>query len=257
MSRRDGTNPSHRPGQVGRMILFLLGLLALLLGLGLFLWRGRPMLFALILGGGVFLWCLLWALGGSRLIHGILLTLLVLVLLVEGILEGAILSRSGGHITGEPQAIVVLGAAVWEDGPSPMLVSRLDAALSYWESHPDLPIVVSGGQGSDETESEAAAMKAYLTSRGVPEDQILLEPNAYNTAENLSFSAALLEEAGHSTQNLLVVSNDYHLCRVELLARRQGLEISTLPAPTPGSLLVKVYYYARETLGLVKSWAMD
>lgn len=239
------------------MTILIIGILALGTGVGLFLRRGRPMLYGLIVGCGVAAWCLLWALIPSRGLHGALIGLLALAILGFGALERVILTRQGGEITGEPDAIVVLGAAVWEDGPSPMLKSRLDTAPDYREEHPDLVIVVSGGQGSGEPESEADAMAEYLIARGVPEGQILREDQAYNTVENLKFSTAILEENGMQAENLLVVSNGFHLCRVELLAHRLGLEISTLSAPTPGSVVVKVYYYARESLGLVKSWALD
>jgi uncharacterized SAM-binding protein YcdF (DUF218 family) len=100
-------------------------------------------------------------------------------------------------------------------------------------------------------------MARFLREAGVPEEKLLLEGEAYNTAENLKFSAALLEENGVDIEHILVVSNGYHLCRMELLAGRLGLKISTLAAPTPGSVMTKGYYYARESLGLVKSWLVD
>lgn len=239
------------------MTILILGILALGAGLGLYLWRGRPMLYGLIVGCGAAVWCLLWALFPSQGLRGVLVGLAAAALLGFGALEGVILSRQEGSIAGTPDAMIIPGAAVWETGPSPMLTARLDSALDYWSRNPEMMIVVSGGQGSGEPESEADAMAEYLIARGVPEARILREDQAANTLENLRFSAALLEENGISARNLLVVSNGFHLCRVELLARRLGLEISTLPAPTPGSAAVKVYFYARETLGLVKSWAFD
>jgi uncharacterized SAM-binding protein YcdF (DUF218 family) len=239
------------------MALLIIGALALVLGVSLFLWRGRPMLFGCIVGCSVAAWCALWALCSSSLVHRILVGVVLAGIVVFGALEGIILSRSQEEITEEPTAIVVLGAAVWNNEPSPMLEARLETALTYWQAHPELTIVVTGGQGTDEPESEGATMARFLREAGVPEEKLLLEGEAYNTAENLKFSAALLEENGVDTEHLLVVSNGYHLCRVELLAGRLGLNISTLAAPTPGTVLTKGYYYARESLGLVKSWLMD
>ncbi len=239
------------------MTILIIGLLALAAGIVLFLWRGRPMLYGLILGCGAAAWCLLWALIPSRGLRGVLIGLIAAAVVGFGALEGVILSHQGGEIHGQPDAIVVLGAAIWQNGPSPMLTSRLNTALDYWNQHPELVIVVSGGQGSDEPESEADAMAEYLIARGVPEEKILREDQAYNTVENLKFSTDILAETGIEAENLLVVSNGFHLCRVEMLAHRLGLEISTLSAPTPGPTVTRVYFYARETLGLVKSWALD
>jgi uncharacterized SAM-binding protein YcdF (DUF218 family) len=239
------------------MALLIIGALALGLGIALFLWRGRPMLFGCMVGCAVAVWCALWALCSSPLVHRILIAVVLLGAVAFCALEGVILSRSQGEITEEPTAIVVLGAAVWNNEPSPMLESRLETALAYWQDHPELPIVVTGGQGTDEQESEGVTMARVLRAAGVPEEKLILEDQAYNTVENLKFSTALLEENGVDTSHILVVTNGYHLCRVELLAQRLGLDISTLAAPSPGSVVTKVYYYARESLGLVKSWLLD
>ena len=67
------------------------------------------------------------------------------------------------HIQGEPEVMVILGCQVRQDGPSVLLRDRLDEALDYLEDHPDMTVVVSGGQGPDEPTSEAQAMADYLT----------------------------------------------------------------------------------------------
>ena len=57
-----------------------------------------------------------------------------------------------------------------EGHPSILLQDRLDTALDYWEAHPEVTVVVSGGQGSNEPASEARCMADYLMDGGVPED---------------------------------------------------------------------------------------
>lgn len=214
------------------------------------------MLFAAILCAGGAIWCLIWAATANRLAHRGLIVLLLLTALGFSALEGLILANSRSQIKGEPQVMMILGAMVWQSGPSPILQERLNTALDYWEEHPDILIVVSGAKGVDEPMSEAQAMQEYLIARGVSKSQIILEDQATNTKENLSYSMSLLETQGYSTENLLVVSSGFHLNRVKLLAERLGLDISTLSAPTPNPVS-RMYYYARETLALVKSWALD
>ncbi|MCD8007576.1 MAG: YdcF family protein, partial [Clostridiales bacterium] len=109
----------------------------------------------------------------------------------------------------------------------------------------------------DEPVSEASCMADYLAGGGFPREQILLEESATNTLENLLFSARLLQNQGVSTENLLVVSNGAHLARVKLLARRIGLDISTLSTPVPGGIFYRTYFRARESAALVKSWLFD
>lgn len=87
-------------------------------------------------------------------------------------LFGAVLYGSYDHIQGDPRAMVVLGCQVMPDGePSILLRDRLDRALDYLEDHPDLTVVVSGGQGDNEPVTEARCMADYLMERGVEEDQ--------------------------------------------------------------------------------------
>lgn len=202
------------------------------------------------------MWCLIWALSRSRAVHGVQLGLVLLCLGGFLALEGLVLANSRDDVTGEPETMVILGAAVWGDAPSRMMQWRCDKALDYWQAHPEVTIVVSGGQGEGENITEAQAMADYLTERGVPEGQILREEQSKNTLQNLRYTSQLLEESGRSTENLLVVSNGFHLCRVKLLAHRLGLEISTLSAPAKEPVS-RAYFYARESMGLVKSWLLD
>lgn len=150
-------------------------------------------------------------------------------------LFGAVLYGSYDHIQGDPRAMVVLGCQVMPDGePSILLRDRLDRALDYLEDHPDLTVVVSGGQGDNEPVTEARCMADYLMERGVEEDQLLLEERSHNTDQNLRYSRELLEAEGCDlSQGVVVVSNGFHLTRARMLAERAGYDsVSTLAAPS-------------------------
>ena len=191
-------------------------------------------------------------------IHGLLL-LVAAGIVCFAALFGAVLYGSGDHITGEPQVMVVLGCQVKQDGPSQLLRDRLDEAAAYLTDHPDMTVVVSGGQGPDEPTTEARAMADYLMEEGVEEERILLEDQSHNTSQNLRNSAQVLKEAGYDLEetDVLVVSNGFHLTRARMLAERAGFgEISTLAAPT-SHLPSRLKMYIREPLALVKSFVFD
>ena len=84
-----------------------------------------------------------------------------------------------------PEVMVVFGCQMRRDGPSILLRDRLDTALAYWEEHPDIKIVVTGGKGDDEHVSEAQGMYDYLTAHGVDGHDILLEDQSRNTYQNI------------------------------------------------------------------------
>ena len=86
------------------------------------------------------------------------LALLLAGALAFGALFGAVMYGAYDHIQGEPRLMVILGCQVKPWGPSILLQDRLDKALDYLEEHPDVQVVVSGGQGPDEPTTEAQAM---------------------------------------------------------------------------------------------------
>lgn len=197
--------------------------------------------------------------GGRKLLTA-LLVLVLIGILVFGALFGVVLAGSRDAISGEPQAMIILGCQVMPWGPSILLQDRLNEALTYLEGHPGIPVVASGGQGGDEPSSEAAAMAGYLIARGVSADTVILEEQSSSTWENLLYSLDLLEERGiPADAEIVVVSNGFHLTRVRMLwSRMDGTadNLSTLAAPSshwPSRLKM----YIREPLALVKSFLFD
>ncbi|MGN8897052.1 YdcF family protein [Flavonifractor sp. HCP28S3_F3] len=190
----------------------------------------------------------------------VLLGLILAGVLAFGALFGAVLYGSYDHVQGDPQVMVILGCQVKPWGPSILLQDRLDKALDYLEDHPDLTIVVSGGQGPDEHISEAQCMYDYLTEHGVDGDQILMEDQSHNTVENLRYTVDLLTEEGYDpTADVVVVSNGFHLTRVRMLWSRVcggDYNLSTLAAPS-SHVPSRLKMYIREPLALVKSFVFD
>lgn len=190
----------------------------------------------------------------------VLLALILAGVLAFGALVGVVLAGSHDDVRGDPQVMVILGCQVRADGPSILLKDRLDTALDYWEEHPELTIVVSGGQGENEPVSEAEGMADYLVEHGVPEEQIVREDQSFNTAQNLRNTKALLDERGYdAAQGVVVVSNGFHLARVRMLWGRVwgGTDnLSTLAAPSSHDA-TRLAMYIREPLALVKSFIFD
>ena len=191
----------------------------------------------------------------------VLIALLLAGVLAFGALFGAVLYGSHDHIQGDPQVMVILGCQIKPWGPSILLQDRLDEALDYWEDHPDILIVVSGGQGPDEPSTEARAMADYLMEQGVSAEQLLLEEESHNTFQNLACTFELLKETGYEDQmgQVLVVSNGFHLTRVRMLFGRvwEGdCTLSTLAAPT-SHIPSRLKMYVREPLALAKSFLFD
>jgi len=133
---------------------------------------------------------------------------------------------------GPPAAIVVLGSRLIDGSPPPLLRSRLDKALEIYRATTPRPLLIpSGGQGPDESRPEGEGMADYLRSAGADAADIVPENAARTTEENLRFSQRIQHDAGREGA-LVAVTNNYHVLRAALLARRQKLDAEVVGAPT-------------------------
>lgn len=197
----------------------------------------------------------------GKKLHPVLKLLLVLALAGTAffsILLGLVLGGAHDSIDGSPRVMIILGCQLHDWGPSVMLQDRLDKALEYLEDHPDMTVVVAGGQGPEEPTSEAQGMADYLADHGFARDNIILETQSHNTNQNLRFSAQCLAEAGVDLRDgVIIVSNGFHLTRAKMLAERIGFQgVSVLAAPSSHTP-TRLKMYVREPLALVKSFVFD
>lgn len=131
--------------------------------------------------------------------------------------------------------IITLGSGIRSEEVPPLLKSRLDKAIEYYHKNPNAKIVVSGGQGADEPVSEAFAMKKYLLSQQIPEAQILVEDQSTTTFENMTFSKKIIFDdwkIKDHTPTVLFSTNNYHVLRGALYARKAHLKAEGIGAPT-------------------------
>ena len=179
------------------------------------------------------------------------------VLLYAGVM-GFVVIREKGVANTVPSsdsydAIIVLGAQVKPDGsPSVQLSWRLDAAAEAWQRK-NVPVVVCGAQGKDEPAPEATVMKQYLTEKGVNEQDILTDPESFNTRQNLENAGKLLKDRP-DVQKVLIVTSDYHVPRSLALAKDQGYEATGLGSPCKPEYWLK--NHAREALAWIKYWGV-
>ena len=177
----------------------------------------------------------------KKLVLKIVAILLILAIVVPA---GLIISAMDGR--GEPvsDTLIVLGTTVNGTEPSPMLKQRLDAAVEFLNAHPETACIVTGGKGDEINLSEAQCMFNYLTAAGVAEDRITMEDRATSTVENLRNVRSMLD-----TNEVTILSSDFHLFRSGLIARDAGFTASLIPAKTePLTLLAP--WFLREIFAL-------
>jgi vancomycin permeability regulator SanA len=157
----------------------------------------------------------------------------------------------GRGVTPEPADVgIVLGAALWNNVPSPGLKERLDQALQLYRDGKVSVLIVSGGydyNGSEFTEAEG--MGNYLLAQGVPSKAIFLEKRATNTYQNLLYSEQIMQKNGWS--RAIIITHRYHSVRALDIARYLKMEQPQV-APTDTQVMSIPWNRFRETLALVK-----
>lgn len=152
--------------------------------------------------------------------------------------------------------LIILGAGLKGETPSPILYGRLEAGVNYLRKYPGTQVVVSGGQGRGEDITEAEAMYRYLVSKGITENRIIVENHSTSTMENFKYSKRLIEQkSGKTVSEITFVTSNFHVFRAKMLAGRNSLQSYAISCKTPASVTVQMYI--REYMALFKSLIVD
>lgn len=160
--------------------------------------------------------------------------------------------------TENADAIVVLGAAQYSGRPSPVLRARLDHAVQLWDAKRAPRIVFTGGQRIGDVVSEAAAGRKFAIQHGVPATAILLEATGRTSLASMHGASVLVkmsvpESANGSRPRVLLVSDPFHMLRLDVLARLHGLTPLISPtrtSPISANKGVALEYMLRESIAL-------
>lgn len=168
-----------------------------------------------------------------------------------GVTLSNVLRYAGASEPMPTDALLVLGAAVWPgERPSPILRSRVEAAVDLYHQGYAKQMIVSGGLGRYPP-SEAEVMRRVAVAAGVPEEAIILEEASHSTLDNIENSAEIMRARGWTS--VAVVSDPFHMYRICRMAEDAGLEAHPAPAAdSPGWTIprLRAYYTVREVLAV-------
>jgi len=181
-----------------------------------------------------------WKLGLANLAVGLMLWVLSTAPMANFLIHGleadySIPARPPGDV------IILLGGGMIENvpdlsgtsSPSPSTMSRIVTAVRLYRRL-KLPIVVTGGRAYDDADSAVATIaKRFLVDLGVPENLIIVEDRARDTAQNARLTVAICRQRGFSKPILL--SAAYHLKRAGMAFEAAGMHATPFPAYFMGS----------------------
>ena len=114
--------------------------------------------------------------------------------------------------------IVVLGAGVWGDKPSPMLEDRLIQAIELYKNNVSSKIIMSGDHGRVEYD-EVNIMKNFAIEKGVPSEDIFMDHAGFSSYDSIYRAKAIF-----NAKKIVIVTQKYHLYRSLYIANSLGIE---------------------------------
>ena len=110
--------------------------------------------------------------------------------------------------------ILILGAGIWGDKPSPMLQDRLDEGIKLYKEGIASKIIMSGDHGREEYD-EVNIMKEYAIEQGVPSEDIFMDHAGFSTYESIYRAKEIFD-----ADNIVIVTQEYHLYRALYIAEK-------------------------------------
>ncbi len=191
-----------------------------------------------------------------KLLLALIIIGLCLMLVVFGIncyvvfsVDENIISEDLAAELSDVDCILVLGAGVRENGPSPMLQDRIDTGVSLYHLGSSSKMIMSGDHGRVDYD-EVNVMKDVAISSGVPSQDIFMDHAGFSTYESLYRAKEIF-----GVKKIVIVTQRYHLYRALYIARELGIEAYGVTAD-PRRYRGAVYREVREVLARNKDFAM-
>ena len=192
-----------------------------------------------------------------------MLKILIIIILILCALIGImmlsinfyVVNKTKSKIVTEKQAkelenvdcILVLGAGIWGDKPSPMLEDRLKEGILLYNNEVSDKIIMSGDHGREEYD-EVNTMKKYAIENGIPSENIFMDHAGFSSYESIYRAKEIF-----NAKKVVIVTQKYHLYRALYIANQLGLEAYGVGAD-PRQYVGAIYREAREILARNKDF---
>lgn len=144
--------------------------------------------------------------------------------------------------------ILVLGAGIWGDKPSPMLEDRILQAISLYNNNVSSKIIMSGDHGKQDYD-EVNIMKQFAIEKGVPSEDIFMDHAGFSSYESIYRAKEIFK-----AKKIIIVTQKYHLYRAIYIANQLGIEAYGVGSD-PRQYVGATYREIREILARNKDFA--
>lgn len=143
--------------------------------------------------------------------------------------------------------ILILGAGIRGNKPSPMLEDRLLTGIEIYDLEITKKIIVSGDHGRKNYD-EVNVMKTYLIKNDIPSENIFMDHAGFSTYDSIYRTKDIFK-----AKKVLIITQKYHLHRALHIAKQLGLEAYGVSA-TKRDYFNQIQRDAREMLARIKDF---
>ncbi len=184
---------------------------------------------------------------GIIIIIIIVLIILLINFYVKNSTKNQIIEKDDYSTLKNIDCIIILGAGIWGDKPSPMLEDRLKEGILLYNNEVSDKIIMSGDHGREEYD-EVNTMKKYAIENGILSENIFMDHAGFSSYESIYRAKEIF-----NAKKVVIVTQKYHLYRALYIANQLGLEAYGVGADSR-QYVGEIYREAREILARNKDF---
>ena len=194
----------------------------------------------------------------NKTLKRVIISMIVILLIVFIVLLGInffVTATTSKRILTEEQArelenvdcILILGAGIWGQNPSPMLEDRLLQGISLYQEGVSHKIIMSGDHGRDNYD-EVNVMKRFAIEKNVKSEDIFMDHAGFSTYDSMYRAKDVFE-----AKKIVIVTQKYHMYRALYVAEQLGIEAYGVNSD-PQTYSEQFIRDIREVLARDKDW---
>lgn len=165
----------------------------------------------------------------NKIVKRVIIVMVIIIFIILIVALGMnffVINKTKNKVISEEQAkklsdvdcILVLGAGIWGNSPSPMLEDRLLQGISLYKNNVSDKIIMSGDHGTKEYD-EVNVMKQFAIEKQVESEDIFMDHAGFSTYDSIYRAKEIFQ-----AKKIIIVTQKYHIYRALYIAEKLGIE---------------------------------
>lgn len=183
-------------------------------------------------------------------ILAVIITIIITNIIIVTTTSNNILDKNSIKTIEDIDCILILGAGIRGNNPSPMLEDRLLEGISLYQNKVS-PKILASGDHMSKYYDEVNVMKDFLVGHKIPSQDVFMDHAGISTYDSIYRAKNIFE-----AKKVVIVTQKYHLHRALYIAKKLGLEsygIASNPRPYRNQFIREIREYLARTKDFFKT----